>query len=128
VFFFAGQRSPFRWCLSSQLVQDRLVAFKANPTAHLATSATSGIPPGVGAPPSASSDPGGGGGEVTSQVAVPAESLGAVIGRGGSRIAEVRSLSGAKVTIATADPAAAAAGPLRTVTVTGTAEAVGAPS
>lgn len=107
-----------------ELVQDRLVAARngdtSGPTFGQAT-VNAGAPGANLSGSSTGVSSGGGAGSQETQVQVPAESLGAVIGKGGSRINEIRQLSGAKVNIDSGNSGDQAN---RLVTIIGSPEAV----
>lgn len=91
-----------------ELIQDKIITFQNKDYVGVSTSLQ---------------NPGGAGGvgEISAQVQVPNESLGAVIGRAGSRIQEIRSLSAAKVTI---DQTPVENSPYRLVSIVGSNESV----
>lgn len=78
-----------------------------------------------------SSSGGGGGGSTQTDLTVPNELIGCVIGRGGCKIQEIRTLSGAVIKISSAPhpdqsggDASVASAKERSITITGSAESV----
>ncbi|XP_065940916.1 poly(rC)-binding protein 3 isoform X4 [Magallana gigas] len=106
-----GQPIPIIPCTSPQLIQATMPGLP-----HMAAAyprATNTVPQALPAQPQQQ--------QTTTEMAIPNDLIGCIIGRGGQKINEIRQMSGAMIKISNAEEGA----PDRKVTITGTPETIG---
>ncbi|XP_055996554.1 poly(rC)-binding protein 3-like isoform X2 [Ostrea edulis] len=106
-----GQPIPIIPCTSPQLIQATMPGLP-----HMAAAyprATNTMPQALPAQPQQQ--------QTTTEMAIPNDLIGCIIGRGGQKINEIRQMSGAMIKISNAEEGA----PDRKVTITGTPETIG---
>ncbi|XP_022290691.1 poly(rC)-binding protein 3-like isoform X3 [Crassostrea virginica] len=110
-----GQPIPIIPCTSPQLIPVSSVATMPG-LPHMAAAyprATNTVPQALPAQPQQQ--------QTTTEMAIPNDLIGCIIGRGGQKINEIRQMSGAMIKISNAEEGA----PDRKVTITGTPETIG---